>query len=259
MGLLWRRFILYGSASFLFGFFIFSLTPITSPLPRYTGAHAVGVLDVETGVEKRVIKQGILKETGEEAFELETLAITLYYPSTLASPSPSQPQPLARPWLPQPISLIGTGYARLAHVYFPPFQWMFTFTMWLLGSNTVIPGVVDAPLLSTTTDDQSFINEEIGRPGSSSVVSGKDSHVVEEVLELRGQELGTGSLPLVVFTHGMAGMSQSYSHYLGSIASYGYVVAAVEHRDGSGPGTIVHNENEKEKRRIWHLQLQDIE
>jgi platelet-activating factor acetylhydrolase len=67
-----------------------------------------------------------------------------------------------------------------------------------------------------------------------------------------------GKLPAVVFTHGMAGMSQSYSHYLGSIASHGYIVAAVEHRDGSGPGTVVHDHNGSE-RFVWHLKLDDLE
>jgi len=61
-----------------------------------------------------------------------------------------------------------------------------------------------------------------------------------------------------VFTHGMAGMSQSYSHYLGSIASHGYVVAAVEHRDGSGPGTIIHYPSGEEKE-VWHMKLRDLE
>jgi platelet-activating factor acetylhydrolase len=68
----------------------------------------------------------------------------------------------------------------------------------------------------------------------------------------------SGTLPCVVFTHGMAGMSQSYSHYLGSIASHGVVVAAIEHRDGSGPGTIVHTPAGGE-RRVWHMKLADLE
>ena len=49
---------------------MFSLTPITSPLPPYTGQHEVGILDVEVEVERRSIAEGILKETGEKAFEV---------------------------------------------------------------------------------------------------------------------------------------------------------------------------------------------
>ena len=67
-----RRIALFGSAVVLFGFFAFSLAPITSPLPRYTGPHEVGVLDVEVEVEKRLVggNQATLKETGEKAFEV---------------------------------------------------------------------------------------------------------------------------------------------------------------------------------------------
>jgi platelet-activating factor acetylhydrolase len=237
-----RRILVFTSASLLFWIFVFSLTPITSPLPPYTGPHEVGILDVETEVQKRVIHDAILKETGKNAFELETLAITLYYPSSLPTAPPSQ-RPWARPWLPQPISLIGSGYARLAGISFAPLQSLFTFGLWALGSSTVIPGVVDAPILS----------------GAKKVLvdEGARTSFEQEHQELkRTDKLGT--LPCVVFTHGMAGMSQSYSHYLGSIASHGYVVAAVEHRDGSGPGTIVHHSNGTESK-VWHMKLRDLE
>jgi platelet-activating factor acetylhydrolase len=237
-----RRILVFTSASLLFWIFVFSLTPITSPLPPYTGPHEVSILDVETEVQKRVIHDAILKETGKNAFELETLAITLYYPSSLST-APQSKRPWARPWLPQPISLIGSGYARLAGISFTPLQWLFTFGLWALGSSTVIPGVVDAPILSGAKKIQ--------------VDEGTCTGFEQEHQELkRTEKLGT--LPCVVFTHGMAGMSQSYSHYLGSIASHGYVVAAVEHRDGSGPGTIVHHTNGTETK-VWHMKLRDLE
>lgn len=66
----WRRNIFFLSAFVLFWIFVFSLTPITSPLPPYTGQHEVGILDVEVEVQKRLIAEGTLKETGEKAFEV---------------------------------------------------------------------------------------------------------------------------------------------------------------------------------------------
>lgn len=244
----WRRVLFFGSASLLFFIFIFSLTPITSPLPPYTGPHEVGILDVETEVQKRVIHEAVLKATGNDAFTLETLAITLYYPSSLPVTSPSQ-RPWARPWLPQPVSLIGEGYARLAGV--PRLSSLFTFALWALGSSTVIPGVVAAPVISGA---EKLLTDE----GTGSGSFGKLMHAAEqEHSELKRDE-GFGTLPCLVFTHGMAGMSQSYAHYLGSIASHGYVVAAVEHRDGSGPGSIVHHSDDTE-RKVWHVKLQDLE
>ncbi|KAF2798374.1 hypothetical protein K505DRAFT_321913 [Melanomma pulvis-pyrius CBS 109.77] len=255
----WRRLVFFGSAFLLFWIFVFSLTPLVFPLPEYTGPHRVGVLDVEVEVERRVIGEAVLRATGERAFELSTLAVTLYYPSVLPTSSPSIPRPIARPWLPQPISLIGRGYARIAGVTFPPFQSLFTFMLWLLGSKTVIPGTVGAPLLSR--EGKILVDESGGVSGLGRIfnlVSGKEKErgVGVGIME-EGTEEGRGALPCVVFTHGMAGMSQSYSHYLGSIASHGVVVAAVEHRDGSGPGSIIHFPDGK-KRTVWHLKPQDF-
>lgn len=150
--------------------------------------------------------------------------------------------------------MIGTGYARLIGVYSPPIQAIITFFLWALGSKTVIPGVVDAPVLNAKNV------QSLGQ-----VVDGeKRQKKLEETLELRNVDvksdatLGRGTLPIVIFTHGMAGMSQSYSNLLGSIASHGYVVAAIEHRDGSGPGTIVHHPDGSD-RYVWHLKLEDLQ
>ncbi|KAF1972212.1 hypothetical protein BU23DRAFT_535144 [Bimuria novae-zelandiae CBS 107.79] len=257
MGQLLRKTLLFGSAGLLFVIFAVSLTPITSPLPPYTGQYEVGILDLETEVERREIYPAVLKETGKKAFELNTLAITLYYPSSLL-PLPSRPW--ARPWLPQPVSLIGSGYARLIGFRSAPMQSIVTFLLWAFGSKTVIPGVVDAPVLNAKNV------ESLGQVITVLDMQGQEQgqQNIEEVLELRDvyiksdAKLGKGTLPMVVFTHGMAGMSQSYSNLLGSIASHGYVVAAVEHRDGSGPGTIVHYPDGGE-RYVWHLKLDDLQ
>jgi platelet-activating factor acetylhydrolase len=51
---------------------VFSLTPITSPLPPYTGPHEVGILDLESEVQKRVIRDAVLVENGANAFEVSS-------------------------------------------------------------------------------------------------------------------------------------------------------------------------------------------
>jgi platelet-activating factor acetylhydrolase len=243
----WRRIIFLSSAAGLFFIFVFSLLPITSPLPSYTGPYEVGILDLETEVQKRVIHDAILKSTGEKAFELNTLAVTLYYPSSLPVDS-RRSRTWARHWLPQPVSLIGEGYARLAGV--KVLSPVFTLALKLLGSSIVIPGVLDAPVLFGA---EKVLSEDGGSDNFGKMMSAAE----QEHSELKRDE-GFGTLPCVVFTHGMAGMSQSYAHYLGSLASHGYMVAAVEHRDGSGPGTIIHYPNGKE-RKVWHLKLKDLD
>ncbi|GAA99034.1 uncharacterized protein L969DRAFT_44413 [Mixia osmundae IAM 14324] len=61
--------------------------------------------------------------------------------------------------------------------------------------------------------------------------------------------------PLVVFSHGMAGSRQMYSQYCGTLAARGFVVAALEHRDGSGPASAV---NGKAPRIVRYLKYDDM-
>ena len=45
--------------------------------------------------------------------------------------------------------------------------------------------------------------------------------------------------PTIIFSHGLGGTRLAYSHLCGSIASYGPIVVAPEHRDGSAPVTFI--------------------
>jgi platelet-activating factor acetylhydrolase len=56
-----------------------------------------------------------------------------------------------------------------------------------------------------------------------------------------------GKLPVLVFSHGDATLRTWYSQYCGELASRGYVTVAIEHRDGSGPGTYVLREDGSRK------------
>lgn len=45
----------------------------------------------------------------------------------------------------------------------------------------------------------------------------------------------------MVFSHGLGGTRNAYSHLTGSLASHGLVVVAPEHRDGSAPISLIHS------------------
>ncbi|KAL3423294.1 platelet-activating factor acetylhydrolase [Phlyctema vagabunda] len=45
--------------------------------------------------------------------------------------------------------------------------------------------------------------------------------------------------PVVIFSHGLGGSRNAYSHLVGSLASHGVIVVAPEHRDGSTPISFI--------------------
>ena len=52
--------------------------------------------------------------------------------------------------------------------------------------------------------------------------------------------------PTMIFSHGLGGTRLAYSHFCCSIASHGVIVFAPEHRDGSGPVSVVRIGKESE-------------
>lgn len=184
---------------------------LASKLPKYTGPHEVGAIDVEVPVqEPRKIVEATFKKDGTPAFELDTVLFTLYYPTIKGS----RPQKSKHKWFPKPISLIAEGYATAAHFNNFFSRQLFTFALWGLASSIEIPAKVDVPLL--------------------------ESHV--------GDESTLDTFPVVILSHGDVSSRTDYTAYCGELASRGVIVAAIEHRDGSCPGSIVHLPDGKQKR-----------
>lgn len=52
---------------------------------------------------------------------------------------------------------------------------------------------------------------------------------------------GSNRWPVIVFSHGLGGSKNAYSHIAGSLSSHGVVVIAPDHRDGSAPISFVQN------------------
>ena len=68
----------------------------------------------------------------------------------------------------------------------------------------------------------------------------------------------------MIFSHGLGGSRNAYSHICGSLASHGIVVVAPDHRDGSSPINFIHTPDAKEKtkrvdyKRIDHKPSTDV-
>ncbi|UKZ81443.1 hypothetical protein TrVFT333_009215 [Trichoderma virens FT-333] len=103
-------------------------------------------------------------------------------------------------WIARPIGLTAAGYAKIIHANNFIVRPIFTFALWIIAGGITIPAKVDVPLL--------------GAPDAE-------------------------PFPVMVFSHGDASSRTDYTHFVGELASRGYVVAAVEHRDGSCPGTLM--------------------
>ncbi|KAL7934648.1 platelet-activating factor acetylhydrolase, isoform II domain-containing protein [Trichoderma chlorosporum] len=116
-------------------------------------------------------------------------------------------------WIARPISLTAAGYAKFAHVDNFLIRPIFTFALWAIAGGVTIPAKVDVPLLEAPD---------------------------------------AAPFPVMVFSHGDASTRTDYTHFVGELASRGYVVAAVEHRDGSCPGSLMRIKGQDD-RQILHF------
>ncbi|KAM0296184.1 hypothetical protein HYE67_008116 [Fusarium culmorum] len=64
--------------------------------------------------------------------------------------------------------------------------------------------------------------------------------------------------PVMIFSHGSVSSRTDYTHYIGELASHGHVIAALEHRDGSCPGTMVQIKNKKD-RPVFLIKEKDLQ
>lgn len=58
--------------------------------------------------------------------------------------------------------------------------------------------------------------------------------------------------PTVIFSHGLGGSRNAYSHICGTLASHGIIVVAPEHRDGSSPVTYIQTASNKKPRPLYY-------
>ncbi|KAG0651318.1 Platelet-activating factor acetylhydrolase [Hyphodiscus hymeniophilus] len=194
-----------------------------SPLPHYSGPYSVGMMDVEVPArEPRAFSD--IKRDHRHLLELETVLFTLYYPSAIGSgqgKSPEGEEKWSRAtWLPRPRIEVAKGYGR-----FSGFR-----------NGSMLDGATTA-----LTKIPAFRNAHLANhwpPNKNSREAGTYEQKNRAGAPPPG-EPEKPCFPLMIFSHGLGGTRTTYSSVCGEFASYGFVVIAIEHRDGSGPRTFV--------------------
>ncbi|ETN37354.1 uncharacterized protein HMPREF1541_08345 [Cyphellophora europaea CBS 101466] len=179
---------------------------VSKCLPGYSGPYDVGCVDIEVPVSNPRTFTSFTRNK-DALLQLDTVLVTIYYPAHLNNETKKQfKQPK---WLGDSRSLIAQGYAHFASV---PDYLLVPFlrsTTW----RTELPAYENAPLA--------------------------DHWATSESSKCRGSGRDKPIFPLVIFSHGLGGTRRVYSTLCGEYASHGFVVCALEHRDGSAPRTLV--------------------
>lgn len=220
----WRYVAVFAGVFYVLYCFITRQPLFAHPLPKHTGPYAVGVFDIEAPVSPpRTVDPAVFKGTSKKAFELQSVLFSLYYPVARTIPGRKPHHTHKRhTWIPRPLSLRGEGYAKAAHINNGFTNALFTGALKALAGSITIPAYVDAPLSDHATEKAKF------------ATSWDKDESPQQVLarEISGH-------PVIVFSHGTVSSRTDYSHYAGELAARGYVVVMLEHRDGSGPGSLI--------------------
>jgi platelet-activating factor acetylhydrolase len=197
-------------------------------LPIYSGPYTVGFLEIELRV-RNPHHFSHIKRNGSPALKLDTVLFSIYYPcdTTTTAPESSNTTPSRPPWLPRPRTETCKGYATFL-------------------SAPRIPMTAYLALTSMFTKLPAYRNARLSHRRPATAAGGGDSSSSETTLNNNedGDENGNTNekppiFPVVIFSHGLGGSQTSCSAVCGELASFGFVVVAMEHRDGSGARTFV--------------------
>lgn len=172
-----------------------------------------------------------IKRQHAHALELETVLMTIYYPAALGSGTGEAPDGgkhwSRETWIPRPRISQSHGYGKFGGIGWLGLPFFASTTMFtkLPAFRNARPATHWPPHEDLTSAGVRAKNEE-GRPPHGGPKMPK--------------------FPLMIFSHGLGGNRTMYSSLCGEFASYGFVVIAVEHRDGSGTRTFVNHNPEGE-------------
>ncbi|GAA5827062.1 hypothetical protein JCM11251_002228 [Rhodosporidiobolus azoricus] len=204
----------------------------TGSLARPTGPYAVSTTDLELSSSSppdASFSHALLRSTGRPALQMDTVLLTLYHPSNPHKNGSGQRQH----WVQRPFGQTAGGYAR----FLGQKPWLVKTFLWLLAARIRLPVEGDGALaFKGGFKDQAAKSGEAKQPRTSS-----DTLVGDETAK------GDDTFPLVIFSHGLSGTRTSCSAWCTQIASQGYIVAAIEHRDGTAPISVVRLGDGKER------------
>ncbi|KFA81607.1 hypothetical protein S40288_09582 [Stachybotrys chartarum IBT 40288] len=190
-------------------------------LPHYTGPYSVGYMDIEVPArDPRPVSN--LQRDGKPVLRLDTVLMAVYYPCDVRRDLqfPEKSKTLRRvTWMPRPRVATAKGYAKFLNVpSLPVTAYLACTTLF-----TMLPAFRNTKLAGHWPHD---VLEDKGPTGEHARVEEADPN-------------DRPTFPVIIFTHGLGGSRLCYSSICGELASFGFIVVALEHRDGSGARTHV--------------------